>query len=124
MCAHGQLCAKMGVVKRAISQSIILGLLVKFDYLDLQEVSKKFSDFYSNLQIMSPLCALLTGLILHKPTILLSYLSIYLISRVCILPQCLSRYAKRDINVRRRIKPNDIKHSEKMAELKKIKSQT
>ena len=41
MCAHGQLCTKMGVVKRAISQSIILGLLVKFDYLDLQEVSKK-----------------------------------------------------------------------------------
>ena len=41
----------MGVVERAISQSIILGLLVKFDYLDLQEVSKKFSDFYSNLQV-------------------------------------------------------------------------
>ena len=51
MCAYGQLCIKMGVVKRAISQSIILGLLVIIDYLDLPEVSKKISDFYSNLQV-------------------------------------------------------------------------
>ena len=41
----------MGVVKWAIFPSIILGLLMKFDYLDLQEVPKKFSDFYSNLQM-------------------------------------------------------------------------
>ena len=57
MCAYSQKGEKMGVVKWAVSQARILGLLVKFDYLWLQEVPKKFSDFYSNLQIMSRFCA-------------------------------------------------------------------